>query len=86
MAEQEPTPASGADYDPHLQMFKRTATLNKDVLMVWRIRAEKGTAGRTPEGKPAGDIALGMVIQTGLPIEKIMDRRRQPKTQYEQQH
>ena len=74
MAEHEPTPASGNDYDPNLHMFKRTATLNKDILMMWRIRAEQGTAGRKPEGKPAGEIAMAMVIQTGKPIETIMDR------------
>lgn len=63
-------------YDSSLQMFvEKPKALNSGVLMMWRIRAENGTAGRKPEGRPAGDIALAMVIQANQPIEKIMDQR-----------
>lgn len=62
-------------FDPELQMFvEKPKDLNVDTLMMWRMRAEKGTAGRLPEGRPAGDVAMTMVVLNNLPIERIMDR------------
>lgn len=65
-------------YDSSLQMFvEKPKNLNSGVLMMWRIRAENGTAGRKPEGRPAGEIAMAMVILNKLPIEQIMERKMQ---------
>lgn len=62
-------------YDSALQMFvEKPKDLNVGTLMMWRMRAEKGTAGRQPEGRPAGDVAMTMVVLNNLPIERIMDR------------
>lgn len=50
--------------------------LRVGVLMMWRHIAENShRLGRSPEGRPAGEVAMTMVIQTNQPIEKIMDRK-----------
>lgn len=59
-------------YCTETQMFvEKPKALNSGVLMMWRIRAEKGTAGRKPEGSPAGDVAITMMIMKNKPIEQI---------------
>ena len=62
-------------YDSSLQMFvEKPKDLNLGTLLMWRMRAEKGSAGRLPEGRPAGEVAMTMVVLNNLPIERIMDR------------
>ena len=61
-------------YDTELQMFVESPKpLKRGVLLMWRHIAENSDRlGRFPEGKPAGEIALAMVMQTNKPIEQIL--------------
>lgn len=63
-------------YDTELQMFvEEPKPLNTKTLILWRKLAESGKFGRKPEGPPAGEIALGVVIKTGLPVEAALRQR-----------
>lgn len=75
-------------HDPDRYMYTKVdVPLDSKTLMMWRQLAESGRLGRKPEGPPCGEVALAVVIQTGKPISKIMDRRLEgPKSQFEQQH
>jgi hypothetical protein len=61
------------DHDLHM-VKEQPRPLNEGTLIMWRRIAESGKMGRLPEGPPAGDVALAMVIRSNEPIDKIMQR------------
>ena len=72
-------------YDTDLQMFvEKPQPVNMKKLLFQRWLAQNGRSEHFPSGRPAGEFALAMVVQSHKPVEDAVREALRPQSIGEQ--